>query len=100
MKTVKLPANDQQIEAILKRHGVLSASVFGSFARGTDVKPDSDIDLLVDYKQGTTLLDVAQLQNELEQALGRKVDLISQRHLSKRLAERVQKDVRPLSSVL
>jgi len=92
--------NSQKINTILKRYGVLEASVFGSFARGSDVRPESDIDLLVTYKQGTTLFDVANLQNELEQVLGRKVDLISRKYMSERLAKRIKKDVRPLSSVL
>ncbi len=100
MNSDQTSTSSQKISAILKRHGVLEASVFGSFARGSDVRPESDIDLLVTYKQGTTLFDVANLQDELEQVLGRKVDLISQKYMSKRLAKRIKKDVRPLSSVL
>jgi predicted nucleotidyltransferase len=100
MNTAQLAINSQQLSIILKRHGVLEAAVFGSFARGNDIRPQSDLDLLVTYKPGTTLFDVATLQDELQQALGRKVDLISQKHLSKRLAKRIKKDVRPLSLVL
>lgn len=74
--------------------------MFGSYARGTDLRPESDIDLLVTYKPGTTLFDVADLQKELEQALGRKVDLISKKRISNRLSKRIEKDIRPLASVL
>lgn len=100
MNADQTSTNSQKINAILKRYGVLEASVFGSFARGSDIRPESDVDLLVTYKPGTTLFDVANLQDELEQVLGRKVDLISQKYMSERLAKRIKKDVRPLSSVL
>jgi predicted nucleotidyltransferase len=100
MNTNQLPTSSQALDAILKRYGVVDVSVFGSFARGVDMRPESDIDLLVTYKPGTTLFDVANLQEELEKAFGRKVDLVSRKHLSKRLAERIKQDIRPLSSVL
>ncbi len=100
MKTAQSTVNSRKIGAILKRHGVVEAFVFGSYARGTDLRPESDIDLLVTYKPGTTLFDVADLQKELEQALGRKVDLISKKRISNRLSKRIEKDIRPLASVL
>lgn len=100
MSTDRILIDGRQLETILKRHGVSETYVFGSFARGTDIRPESDIDLLVTYKPGTTLFDVADLQDELERVLGRKVDLISNKHLSKRLARRIKQDARPLSAVL
>ena len=57
---------------VLKRYGIKKAAVFGSFARG-DAKENSDIDLLVKYKEGTSLFDVVRLQNDLETVLGRKL---------------------------
>lgn len=100
MKATQATASSRKIDTILKRHGVVEAFVFGSYARGTDLRPESDIDLLVTYKPGTTLFDVADLQKELEQALGRKVDLISKKRISNRLSKRIEKDIRPLASVL
>lgn len=99
MNTVQPAIDKFKISEILRRHGVVNASVFGSFARG-DAKPGSDFDLLVTYKSGTTLFDAIDLQNELEEALGRKVDLISDRHLSTRLAKRIKKDIVPLVPAL
>ena len=65
-----------KITPILKGHQVLRASIFGSFAMGTQ-RPDSDLDLRVQLPENGTLFDFVELKMELEEALGRKVDLIS-----------------------
>lgn len=76
---------------ILKRNGVKKAAIFGSFARG-EANEDSDIDLLVKYKESTSLFDAVDLKNELEAALGRKVDLVSYDFIDKYIRERVLKE--------
>ncbi len=50
--------------------------VFGSVARGEE-RPDSDVDLLVTLDPGRTLLDLARLELELEELLGRPVDVVT-----------------------
>lgn len=77
---------------ILRRHRTITASVFGSMARG-DAGPDSDVDLLVEFERGVTLFDLADLKLELEEALGRKVDLTSPGVLKPRLRGHVMKHV-------
>lgn len=64
------------IVAILREHGVLHASLFGSVARG-EQREDSDIDLLIDLPPGASLMDLSRLGLELEDALGRSVDLVT-----------------------
>jgi len=59
---------------ILKKYGVARAGVFGSVVRG-EATDDSDIDILVEIERRMSLLDFAGLKIELEEALGRKVDL-------------------------
>ncbi len=76
---------------VLKGYGVEKAAVFGSFARG-DATENSDIDLLVKYKEGTSLFDVVRLQNRLEAELGRKVDLVSYDFIDKYIRERILKE--------
>ena len=61
---------------ILKKFGVEKAALFGSFAR-REAKEDSDIDMLVELPEGTSLLVFAGLKLELELALDRKIDLVS-----------------------
>jgi predicted nucleotidyltransferase len=59
----------------LKAYGVLALSVFGSVARG-QARPDSDIDLLVEFERPIGLFRFVGLQQLLEGILGRRVDLV------------------------
>jgi len=65
----------KKILPILKRQGVIRAAVFGSAARD-EMKKSSDIDILVKLKKNKTLLDLVGLQLELQDKLGRKVDVV------------------------
>lgn len=60
----------------LQRFGVVSLSVFGSFARG-EADRESDIDLLVEFSQPIGLFDFVRLRDHLEALLGRPVDLVT-----------------------
>jgi len=64
------------IRPILREFGVKRASVFGSVVRD-DFSRRSDIDILVDLPEGSTLLDLIRLENELKGKLRRKVDLVT-----------------------
>ena len=61
---------------ILKKAGVTRSAVFGSYAAGENTK-DSDIDILVELPEGSSLFDLADLQIKLEEAIGKKVDVIT-----------------------
>jgi predicted nucleotidyltransferase len=66
-------------EAIIRiaaRHSATEVRLIGSVARG-EARTDSDVDLLVTWSDGTSLLDQAALMLELEKLLGRKVDIAS-----------------------
>jgi predicted nucleotidyltransferase len=78
----------KHIVPVLRDGGVIEASIFGSFIRG-EVQPDSDLDLLVRYKETVSLFDVGGLKYELEKLLGIKVDLISREYLKPRIKKRV-----------
>jgi len=60
----------------LKSQGVVKAAIFGSYAKG-DTKKNSDIDLLIEYGERKSLLDLVGLKLDLEDILGRKVDLLT-----------------------
>ena len=74
--------------ALAARHGARNVRVFGSIARG-DAGPTSDLDLLVDVEPGRTLLDVIALEQDLEQLLGRRVEVLTAGGLSPYLRQRI-----------
>ena len=80
-----------QIVAAAGRRGAHNVRVFGSVARG-DQSYDSDIDFLVDFEPGRSLLDLTGLWLDLETVLGCKVDVVSSRGLKPRLASEVMRD--------
>ena len=85
-------------EAILRicaKHGARNVRVFGSVARG-EAGEDSDIDLIVEFEQGRSLLDHAALVLDLEEILGRKVDIVTENGLYWLLRRRILKEARPL----
>jgi predicted nucleotidyltransferase len=79
------------ILAAARRHGVRNIRIFGSVARGED-DSESDIDL----EPGRSILDHASLLIELQQLLGRKVDVVSERGIKNRIRERVLREAIPL----
>lgn len=89
MISIKIIKN--KITPILKRYGVKKAAIFGSFARG-EAKKNSDIDILVEIKEEVSLLDFIGLKFEIEDALGRKVDLVEYNTLKPFIRERALKE--------
>lgn len=82
------PAAIDALRRLASAHGVRRMAVFGSVARG-DATPASDVDLLVDLEPGRTLLDLVGFWQDAEEALGRKVDVVSEGGLSPYLRARI-----------
>jgi uncharacterized protein len=74
-----------------RRHGAVSIGVFGSVARGEE-NAQSDVDFLVRMEPGRSLLDMGALLADLEDLLGRKVDLVSEGGLRRRFREHVARE--------
>jgi hypothetical protein len=74
MNTRKIEVIKKKILPILKKYGVTRAGVFGSVVRGEETQ-ESDIDILVEIEGRMSLLDFVGLKLELEEALGKKIDL-------------------------
>lgn len=77
-----------QIHLLISRYGATNLAVFGSVARD-EASEHSDVDLLVDLPEQTSLIDRADLKLALEELLQQKVDLIRRRNLKPELRERV-----------
>jgi predicted nucleotidyltransferase len=90
-----LKAKRDEILRICAKYGARNVRVFGSVARG-DADEHSDIDLLVEFDTERSLLDHAGLWLELQELLGVKVDVVSERGLKARIRERVLQEAIPL----
>jgi predicted nucleotidyltransferase len=90
-----LKAKREEILEVCARYGARQVRVFGSVARG-EADEQSDIDFLVELEPGRTLLDLGGLQYDLEQLLGRRVDVVTERGLKPRIRERVLREAVPL----
>lgn len=95
---------EDKIADFCRRHKVAKLSVFGSILRepsdqgGFGFGPTSDVDLLVEFLPGQTpsLLTVGGMLMELQEMLGRKVDLRTPQDLSRYFRDDVLREARPL----
>lgn len=73
---------------VMKRAGVKRSAIFGSVARG-EQKKTSDIDLLVEFRPGKSLLDLVYLRDELNEVLGRRVDIVTYSSLAPSIRDHI-----------
>ena len=66
---------------LCQRHGVTRLRLFGSAVRGEE-RPDSDIDILVDFENPVGFLELIRFENALSEFFGRSVDLVTEPGLS------------------
>jgi predicted nucleotidyltransferase len=85
----------QQILRVAERYGARNVRVFGSAARG-EADDASDIDFLVELEAGRSLFDLGGLLTELQELLGCKVDVVTEKSLRARIRERVLREAVPL----
>ena len=87
----------QQESDLAEKYGVRVVGVFGSYVRH-EQHPDSDLDLLIelDNPPKISLLGLVELENNLSQLLGVKVDLAIKKNLKKRIGMRILQEVVPL----
>ncbi|MBI5353181.1 MAG: nucleotidyltransferase family protein [Chloroflexi bacterium] len=76
----------------LTKLGVKSLSIFGSVARGEE-RPDSDVDILVEFKGRATFNRFMDTKFYLEEVLGCKVDLVTPQAIKPRIKENVTRDL-------
>lgn len=81
----------EHIKKIAQKHGAGNIRVFGSISRGEE-GPDSDIDFLVDFEEDRSLFDLVGLKLELEELLGHKVDLVTERAMHRLISAKVKEE--------
>lgn len=90
-----LATHREKLLAIAAGHGASNLRVFGSVAKGAD-KEGSDIDMLVDLRKGTSLFELVGMQQDFEDVLGIKVDLVTEPELHPEIKERILSEARPV----
>ena len=91
----ELRARRDEILELAQRYGATNLRVFGSVARG-EATPDSDVDLLVNFREGTSLFELSGFWQDLQELLGRDVNLLSENGLKERFRKRIEGDIVPL----
>lgn len=81
----------EEILRIAARNGASNVRVFGSVARG-DAGPDSDVDFLIDMEEKRSLMDLGSLLMDLQDLLGRRVDVAEPEGLHWYVKDRVLKE--------
>jgi uncharacterized protein len=78
----------KEVLLIAAKYGAGNIRLFGSLARG-EADESGDVDFLVELEPGRSLFDLGGLQFELEELLGCRVDVVTQRGLKPRIRQRV-----------
>jgi len=88
-------AKREEIQRIAAKHGARNVRVFGSVARG-DARPESDVDFLIEAGPVTSSWFPAGLILDLEELLGRHVEVVTEQGLDPLLHERVLREAIPV----
>ena len=91
--SVKIPIDHEKIAAFCRKHHIRRLALFGSVLRG-DFRPDSDVDVLVEFELGATagFLRLAAMELELTEILGRRADLRTAAELSRYFRDEVLRE--------
>lgn len=88
---------DDTIIDFMRQHGAEKIGVFGSYARN-EARPDSDLDLMVWFKEQKSLLGMIRIERELSELLGVKIDLLTEQAVSPYLIDRIKQELKVISS--
>lgn len=91
----QLKARRLQILEVASHYGASNVRIFGSVARNEDT-PESDIDMLVDLEPGRSLFDHIALKQDLEELLGKRVDLLTPASLHWYIRDRIMNEAQAL----
>ena len=91
------PEQERIILSTFEPYSIKSVGIFGSYARAENT-PESDLDILIGYREPLDLLELIGLEQELSEKLGIKVDLVTYRSLHPLVKEKVDKELITLRS--
>lgn len=82
----------KKIASVLKEQGARKIAVFGSYIKGEE-KPESDIDVIVEFSEKKSLLELVRMERELSEILGIKVDLLTEKSISPYLIDEIKEEM-------
>jgi len=82
----------EKITQMLKNYGATKIAIFGSYMRREE-QPGSDIDIIVEFAERKSLLELVRIERELSEFLGIKVDLLTEKSISPYLIDTVKKEM-------
>ena len=94
MKKTIIEKNEMfnKVTSILLEYDAKRIAVFGSYARG-ESKPESDIDIIVEFSKRKSLIDIVGIEQELSEALGVGVDLLTEKSISPYLIDKIKEEM-------
>ena len=81
-----------KITQLLKDQGARKVAVFGSYIRGEENR-ESDIDIIVEFSERKSLLELVRIERELSDVLGIKVDLLTEKSISPYLIDTIKREM-------
>jgi predicted nucleotidyltransferase len=87
---------DDTIISFMRQHGAEKIGVFGSYARN-EARSNSDLDLMVWFKEQKSLLSMIRIERELSELLGVKIDLLTEQAVSPYLIDRIRQELKVIS---
>jgi predicted nucleotidyltransferase len=85
----------QQVPMLMEQYGVESLEIFGSYVR-SEQKKDSDLDILVTFKEDPSLLTYIAMENYLSDRLGIRVDLVMKDSLKPKIGQQILREAIPV----
>ena len=82
----------EKLVKTLRKHGAVKVHVFGSYARGEE-GPESDLDIIVEFSNKKSLMDIVGIEQELTDLIGVKVDLLTEKSISPYLIDTIKEEM-------
>ena len=90
LKTIKKLVAEKR-NLLRQKYGIKKIAVFGSYARG-DAKPQSDVDVLVEYLTPPNIFEFLKLEQFLTRLFGKEVDLVTPKALKPLIKQRILRE--------
>jgi len=83
----------KKLASLLRDRGAVKVAVFGSYVKGKE-KPDSDIDVLVEFAERKSLLELVRIEREVTEGLGIRVDLLTEKSISPYMIDSIKREMK------